>query len=146
MDAFLQTSGFWWPALLVALGWYFGRRAERKHLQNLQKAEADLAFVRASNECAFVEDSLVEPFLVVGCVVVAQDHFKNLIAAVLSFFGKNLTVYESLLDRARREALVRAKRQAADRGADGLYGLRFEASDIEQGVEVIAYATAIKRR
>ena len=84
--------------------------------------------------------------LVLGSVVIAQDYFKMVIARVLSIFGKNLTTYETLLERARREALVRMRTQAHAKGYSHIYGLRFEVSNINQlgsMVEAIAYGTAV---
>ena len=81
-----------------------------------------------------------------GSVVIAQDYFKMVIAKVLSLFGKNLTTYETLLDRARREALVRMRTQAHSKGYNHVYGLRLEVTNVNQlgsMVEAIAYGTAV---
>ena len=63
-------------------------------------------------------------------------------------FGGELHTYSSLLDRARREALLRLKESCSD--ADMLINLRFETSTISSGgnsnigsVEVLAYGTAL---
>ena len=64
----------------------------------------------------------------------------------MSIFGKNLTTYETLLDRARREALVRMRTEAQAKGYNHIYGLRLEVSNINQlgsMVEAIAYGTAV---
>ncbi|MFB6348232.1 YbjQ family protein [Moraxella marmotae] len=130
--------------LLFVIGWYFGTRAERRHLASLQVDEQQYQHIRASTERFFEPKGVCETVFVTGSVVLAQDRFKLVIAAIFSLFGKNLTIYETLLDRARREAVVRAKRQAAQAGCHALYGLRFEMSDVGDGVEVLAYAVAIK--
>lgn len=81
-----------------------------------------------------------------GSVVIAQDYFKMIIARVLNIFGKNLTTYETLLDRARREAIVRMRTEAQSKGCTHIYGLRLEVTNVNQlgsMVEAIAYGTAV---
>ena len=100
--------------------------------------------IQVSSERFYEPKGVNESILVVGSVVIAQDKFKQAVAAILSLFGKNLTVYETLLDRARREAVLRAKRQANDAGCHALYGLRFEMTEVQGGVEILAYGVAVK--
>lgn len=131
--------------ILIAVGWFFGTRTERQHLVSLMADEMALADIKVSSERFFEPSTQNDPVLVVGSVVIAQDRFKLAWANVLSLFGKNLTVYESLLVRARREALVRAKYQAKLQGCQMIYGLRFETTEVNDGggVEVLAYGTAV---
>lgn len=129
--------------VLFLMGWYFGSRAERKHLASLAQAERQLSAIIVSSE-RFIKPNAKHGVLVTGSVVIAQDRFKLVWASVLGLFGKNLTVYESLLDRARREALVRAKQMAYQQNCTHIYGIRFEMSQIDGGgVEVLAYGTAV---
>ncbi|WP_064643416.1 YbjQ family protein [Moraxella catarrhalis] len=130
--------------VLVAIGWYFGTRAERGHLKSLIIDEQKYQHIQVSSERFYEPKGVNESILVVGSVVIAQDKFKQAVAAILSLFGKNLTVYETLLDRARREAVLRAKRQANDAGCHALYGLRFEMTEVQGGVEILAYGVAVK--
>ncbi|MPX18123.1 metal-binding protein [Moraxella catarrhalis] len=130
--------------ILVAIGWYFGTRAERGHLKSLIIDEQKYQHIQVSSERFYEPKGVNESILVVGSVVIAQDKFKQAVAAILSLFGKNLTVYETLLDRARREAVLRAKRQANDAGCHALYGLRFEMTEVQGGVEILAYGVAVK--
>ena len=134
--------------VLFVLGWFFGSRHERQHLVRLKIAEKELSHIIVSTERFYVPRlaANTEGELVMGSVVIAQDYFKMVIARVLSIFGKNLTTYETLLDRARREAAVRMRSQAQAKGYDHIYGLRFEVSNINQlgsMVEAIAYGTAV---
>jgi uncharacterized protein YbjQ (UPF0145 family) len=64
-------------------------------------------------------------------------------------FGGELRAYCSLLDRARREAILRMKAQYPD--ADLIVNLRIETSSISKGAkntigstEIFAYGTALK--
>ncbi len=134
--------------LLFAAGWFFGSRHERQHLAQLSVAEQELGHIIVSSE-RFYRPKLAadsEGELVLGSVVIAQDYFKMIIARVLSLFGKNLTTYETLLDRARREAIVRMRTEANAKGYTHIYGLRLEVTNINQlgsMVEAIAYGTAV---
>ena len=67
--------------------------------------------------------------------------------------GGRIKSYESLLDRGRREAILRMKKAAAELDADVILNLRFETSGIGQvtrkkgsigSFEVLAYGTAVK--
>lgn len=130
--------------VLVTTGWYFGARAERGHLKSLMADEQKYQHIQVSSERFYEPKGVNESILVVGSVVIAQDKFKQVVAAMLSLFGKNLTVYETLLDRARREVVLRAKHQANDAGCHALYGLRFEMTEVQGGVEILAYGVAVK--
>lgn len=134
--------------LLFAAGWFFGSRHERQHLAQLSVAEQELSHIMVSSERFYVPKLVAntEGELVLGSVVIAQDYFKMIIARLLSIFGKNLTTYETLLDRARREALVRMRTEAQAKGYNHIYGLRLEVSNINQlgsMVEAIAYGTVV---
>ena len=142
VEEFLIKSLVW--LVLVAIGWYFGTRAERGHLKSLIIDEQKYQHIQVSSERFYEPKGVNESILVVGSVVIAQDKFKQAVAAMLSLFSKNLTVYETLLDRARREAVLRAKRQANDAGCHALYGLRFEMTEVQGGVEILAYGVAVK--
>lgn len=134
--------------LLFAAGWFFGSRHERQHLAQLRISEQNLSHIIVSSE-RFYRPKLAigsEGELVLGSVVIAQDYFKMIIARVLSLFGKNLTTYETLLDRARREAVVRMRTEAHAKGYTHIYGVRLEVTNINQlgsMVEAIAYGTAV---
>ena len=142
LEEFLIKSLIW--LVLIAIGWYFGARAERGHLKSLIIDEQKYQHIQVSSERFYEPKGVNESILVVGSVVIAQDKFKQVVAAMLSLFGKNLTVYETLLDRARREVVLRAKRQANDAGCHALYGLRFEMTEVQGGVEILAYGVAVK--
>lgn len=130
---------------LFVAGWYFGTRNERKHLARLDTDEKLVGHIIVSNERFFVPNTNTDGTLVVGSVVIAQDRFKMVVAGILSLFGKNLTVYESLLERGRREAVVRMKKLAHKQGYNQIYGIRIETSAVDEGggVEVLAYGTAV---
>jgi uncharacterized protein YbjQ (UPF0145 family) len=79
-------------------------------------------------------------------VVIASDYFKNFTATLKNFFGGRLTSYESLMDRGRREAMLRLKEKAVAGGADEIVGLRLMMTAVDQfGIEILASGTAVKR-
>ena len=133
---------------LFFIGWFFGRYNERDHLKKLAAAEKELGHIIVSSERFFepkiADDSHGE--LVMGSVVIAQDYFKMIIASIFNFFGRNLTTYETLLERARREALVRMKQESQFMGYNQIFGVRLEVTSINATgsmVEAIAYGTGV---
>ncbi len=148
-NSFTQMLFNYAPLLILfVVGWFFGSRHERQHLARLQISEQELSHIIVSTERFYQPKMVVntESNLVIGSVVIAQDYFKMVIARMLSLFGKNLTTYETLLERARREAIVRMRLQAQAQGYNHIYGLRLEVSNINQlgsMVEAIAYGTAV---
>jgi uncharacterized protein YbjQ (UPF0145 family) len=74
---------------------------------------------------------------------------------VRNFFGGRVSAYESLLDRARREAVLRMKEAAYARGATVILNARLEISSVSgldagqrgaRSAEVLAYGTALRTR
>ncbi len=80
-------------------------------------------------------------------MVISHDYFKYVIANIQNFFGGRLSSYESIVERARREAVVRLKQEAEKMGATQIMGLRLSITELGmQGgmIEVFAYGTAIQ--
>ena len=137
--------------LLLVLGYGFGRYAEYRHYRSILEREdalGDLIVVCSKR----LPESIAAPRtrLVMGNVVVSVDYFKRFVAHLRMIFGGRVHTYESLLDRARREALLRMQAQASALGATMIFNTRFETSSISKGqqqsvgsVEVLAYGTAV---
>ena len=139
---------------LLGLGYYWGKRAEFNHLKSLRHREVYLSKVSWSS-VGKKEDfsaSYLSGQLFIGQVVIAQDFFKAFIAGLIGIIGGRITVYESLLDRGRREALCRLRENALKSGYTSLINVRFETSTLGSNnnnkasgvVEVLAYGTGIK--
>ncbi len=142
MDALIFKAAIF--VILFAVGWGFGRHAERKHLKELEAQEKRLAYIRLDSSRFKTSDHLGQ--LVSSNVVISHDYFKYVIANIQNFFGGRLTSYESVVERARREAVVRLKLEAEKLGAAQIMGLRLSTTELGmQGgmVEVFAYGTAI---
>jgi uncharacterized protein YbjQ (UPF0145 family) len=143
MDGLLVQVAFF--LILFGIGFSFGRYNERKHFASLQAQEAALAYITLDNS-RFAESERSGQ-LISSNVVISHDYFKYVIANIQNFLGGRLTSYESVVERARREAIVRLKLEAQKMGAQHIMGLRLSTTDLGmQGgmVEVFAYGTAIR--
>ena len=137
-------------AVLLSLGYFFGRHAEKSHYKSIQGREKKwLQLPTTSSKHVFGENRDVKRcHLVNGSMVVSGDYFKRILASLRNIFGGNVQSYETLVDRARREAVLRLKESCPE--ADQIINLRLETSSITKGrgkqigsVEVLAYGTAI---
>ena len=143
-------------ATLLLVGLVFGRANERRHFQDIQRRESALRDVLVFNERREPADrEFCEATLVIGSVVIAEDYFKRIAAGLRGFFGGRVTVYESLMDRGRREAVLRMKEAARQHGATMVFNVRFETSSLSEvysggspmfSAEFIAYGTALVPR
>jgi uncharacterized protein YbjQ (UPF0145 family) len=60
-------------------------------------------------------------------------------------FGGNITLFTELAERTRRQAFETMLVQADVAGADAVVGIRYDATEVMQGVtEVICYGTAVR--
>jgi len=135
---------------LLALGYGFGQYAEKKHYRSLIEREQILNGLPAIASRIPPADVFYDQQLVIGNVVISVDYFKRFLAALRNLFGGRVTSYETLLDRARREALLRMKEQAQSMGAKLVFNVKYETSSISKGrknaigsVEILAYGTAL---
>jgi len=144
MDALIFKIGIF--IVLFVIGWAFGRHVEYKHLRELEEKENMLAHITVDNQR--FHTTLNTGQLVSSNVVISHDYFKYVIANIQNILGGRLVSYESIVERARREAVVRLKREAEKIGATQIMGLRLSTTELGmQGgmVEVFAYGTAIKK-
>ncbi|MGI9325841.1 MAG: YbjQ family protein [Pseudomonadales bacterium] len=135
---------------LTTLGYVFGSIAERRHFSSIRERETELKDLLTFNERHLPPGEWRQGGLVDGSVVISVDYFKRLAAGLRGLFGGRLVAYESLLERGRREALLRMKQQARRRGAAMVVNVRLETASISKGqgdqigsVEVYAYGTAL---
>ncbi len=138
--------------ILVAVGYTAGTMAERKHYRSIEARERsflNLPAVTTKTE-SFKEEDVEKSRLVAGNAVISLDYFKRILAGLRNIFGGEVISYETLIDRARREAILRMKEEAGR--ADIILNLRIETSAIGQtanqrntvgSIEAIAYGTAI---
>jgi len=135
---------------LVVIGYVVGRILEARHYRSIRAREQELrdVMVFASRFPPTLEP--LRQDLVAGSVVVSTDYFKRVVAGLQSIVGGRLKSYESLLDRARREAILRMKAEARGRGSKMIVNVKFQTFSIPGrkpgslvGVEMLAYGTAL---
>jgi len=142
---------------LLLVGLLAGGWNERRHYESIRRREAALAALPVMPSAEWDADREVEAaWMVSSSVVVSVDYFKRFAMGIRNLFGGNVRSYESLLDRARREAVLRVKELCAGR-ADIIVNLRLDTSSISGAkakrdansigaVEVIASGTAVRYR
>jgi uncharacterized protein YbjQ (UPF0145 family) len=160
-------SSFVWQigvfVALIIVGFGFGRWAEYRHYADIRRRE------NAFRDLVVVTSKIVPPVevsdpqtggqpltstprtaLVKGNVVISVDYFKRFVAFLRMLFGGRVHTFESLIDRGRREAILRMQQEARNAGGVAVFGMRFETSSVTKGsgrgmisVEVLAYGTAL---
>ena len=137
--------------LLLLVGVFFGTRAQKKHIANLKAREAAMSHIIVTN-LKTLPATGNPPILVTGSVVIAFDYFRRFIAGFVMLVGGRITMYEDMLDRARREALLRLLEEAHAAGSREVHNIRFEFSrvgnssknaNVGGGAELLAYGTAV---
>jgi len=82
--------------------------------------------------------------LVRGVTVRSRSILGTVGAGLQSLFGGNITLWSELCEHARQEAYDLMSRHAAELGANAVIAVRYDATEIAQGVtEVLAYGTAV---
>jgi uncharacterized protein YbjQ (UPF0145 family) len=82
--------------------------------------------------------------LVRGIVVRSRSVFGNIGAGLQRILGGNITLYTSMCERARENAFDIMIEHAESVGANGVIGIRYDATEIMSGVtEVLCYGTAV---
>ena len=83
--------------------------------------------------------------VVKGIIVRSRSVIGNIGAAIQTIFGGNITLYTELCERARDDAYTLMVQHAQQLGADGIIGVRYDATEIANGItEVLCYGTAVK--
>lgn len=137
--------------VLLALGYGFGTMAERRHYASIRKREEEHGPVMIfAARFPPAPERLRESRLVSGQVVISVDYFKAFVAGLRSLVGGRVTSYEGLVDRARREAILRMKENALDLAPCKIFNVKIETAPISKGignalrtVEALAYGTAV---
>ena len=81
---------------------------------------------------------------VFGLVVRSRGLGGNIMAALRSIVGGEITEYTQLLEEARRHAVDRMVQNAQTMGADAIVMMRFDSAEMGQSMsEIVAYGTAV---
>ena len=142
--------------VLIVVGYVSGAIAEKRHYASIKKREQEMVELPVVTIRNVHSDSDVqESGLVMGSAVISIDYFKRFLAELRNLFGGRVRSYESLVDRARREAILRMKQEAQRKHADLIINFRLETSAIGKSanrkrhigsVEALAYGTAVSLR
>lgn len=150
MGLLLDTIEIWLPLLLLAIGYVAGKAAEKRHYASIHEREREhLRVAVITSRTLDDQRAVADASLATGSVVVAIDTYKRLLMGLRGLIGGEARAYSSLIDRARREALLRMRESAP--GADLFINFRIETTTLYGGrsgspgaVEILAYATAIR--
>ena len=139
--------------ILVSVGYGMGRYLEWRHYQSIEERETKYLDkpVVTMEEMEDDQREIRVCRLTMGSAVISTDYFKRILSSLQKIIGGRITAYETLVDRARREAILRMIENA--KYAHIIQNVRVETSAIGQSanrrkavgsVEAIAYGTAIQ--
>lgn len=140
-------------SIILTVCFLTGSYIEKNHYKSIKERELRLykspvlTFGKAFSKSSKIKNS----FLVSSSVVIGCDFFKVFVAAFRSMLGGNVATYESVLDRARREALLRIREQAIAQRANAVINVKLDTIILDAIEErryirvcVVAYGTAIE--
>lgn len=138
--------------ILILIGFFAGSYIEKKHLEELSDREyrtRQLAIINIGAKTPVPEADRAKLF--VGSVVVSSDYFKTFVAYWMNLFGGRISIFETLVERGRREAILRMKEDAIKWGARQVVNVRLETAELGDkassglvAIEIIAYGTGVQ--
>jgi len=82
--------------------------------------------------------------IVRGITVRSRSALGTIAGTLQTLVGGNITMFTQLCEHARTEAFDLMLQHAAQLGANGVIGMRYDANEVMDGVtEVLAYGTAV---
>jgi uncharacterized protein YbjQ (UPF0145 family) len=82
--------------------------------------------------------------IVRGLIVRSRSIFGTVGASLQTLVGGDITLFTKLCEETRAHAYQRMTQHAAQMGANAIVGVRYDATEVMQGVtEVLCYGTAI---
>lgn len=151
----MELIGLLITVAMLVLGLLVGSLTERRHFARLNAREAVRRVTITNLRRPPSPETIQHAAMVQGQCVIGSDYFKTFISAWKGLIGGELRAFQSMMTRARREALQRLCDEAEAIGATEVCNVRFESSNIRSvhnknkgapQVEVLAYGTAIVRR
>ena len=83
--------------------------------------------------------------IVRGIIVRSRSVLGSFAAGLQTIIGGNITIFSDLCERTREDAFELMLQHAAEHGANAVIGMRYDATEVMQGVtEVLAYGTAVQ--
>jgi uncharacterized protein YbjQ (UPF0145 family) len=85
--------------------------------------------------------------IVRGIVVRSRSVFGTIGASLQTIVGGDISLFTNLCEKTREDAFERMLVHAAEKGADAVVGVRYDATELMDSVtEVLCYGTAVKVR
>ena len=82
--------------------------------------------------------------IVRGITVRSRSIFGNIAGGFQTLFGGKISIYEELCEKTRQEGYQKMLQHGADRGANAIISMRYDANEVMGGVtEVLSYGTAV---
>lgn len=144
------------PLIILMVAYFIGSIIEKRHFASIRMREDRLhGFPVVSFDTMPDDWTVSSSNLATGSIVISLDYFKRVIAGLRGLVGGRIKTYEPLLERARREALLRMTESAREQGFDAIFNVRLETSRLANatrdgkgtaGVEMLAFGTAVKFR
>ncbi len=154
IEEFSLFMNFGLPILILVATYFIGNWIEKKHFKSIREREAKAhGFPVVSFDTMPDDWNVNSSHMVSGSIVISLDYFKRVIAGLKSLVGGRIKTYEPLLDRARREAILRMTEEAQQQGYDAIFNVRLETSRLASagrdgkgvaGIEMLAFGTAVK--
>ena len=83
--------------------------------------------------------------IVRGIVVRSRSVFGSIGASLQTLVGGDISLFTELCEKTREDAFDRMLQHAAEKGATAVVGVRYDATELMQGVtEVLCYGTAVQ--
>lgn len=145
VDAMLNNSLQFF--VLATFGWLIATLLERKHLKYLVKKEQEFSKINVNNLKVVASQSDSQSAFLMGSVVMAHDYFRGFFIMLQKLLGGNISAYERITQRGRREALIRLQQNALQQGFNKVINVRFDSTKVANhitAIEIIAYGTGIK--
>lgn len=80
-----------------------------------------------------------------GITVRSRSLLGNMAGGFQTLFGGKISIYVELCEKTREEAFQLMMEHAAERGANAIINMRYDANEVIGGVtEVLAYGTALQ--
>lgn len=139
------------PLLIFVIAIIAGQVIERKHLKELDRREAALVgrILIHNRKTPFMSDP-TRAEMVAGEVVIGADRFKTWLAHWRQIIGGRMGSLAPVVDRARREAHLRAVEKALSKGYKEVGNIRYTTANMKMGdrnqkellLSVTVYGTA----
>lgn len=128
VELLIQLTPLW----LLLIAWYAGTAVERSHFRSLALRESQVANILVTDLKSFPFAGVQPkpPRIMVAEVVIATDYLKSFLSALRKIVGGEMRSYLKLVERARREAILRVVEEAKHQGYTAVCNVRLESSDI----------------